>query len=53
MEKTTSDYQDVHLGAHETAVGIRGSADERFATDVEAGIDQQPIAGQFLEGRYE
>ena len=43
-------YQYVHVGEHETAIGLFGSVDNRLSTDIEAGVDDNATAGAGFEG---
>ena len=43
--------QHIHLGPHETPVGVFWSADDGLASDVETCINYNSAAGQFLELR--
>lgn len=40
----------VHPGAHEAGVGVGGGTDDRFAADVERGVDDETAAGSCLKG---
>ena len=42
--------QDVDIGGQEAAIGVGGRVDDRLATDVEAGVDQDRTARPPLEG---
>ena len=50
VEDGLADYQTVHPGAHKTAIGIFRRAYNRFAPDIETGVDQDRTAGSDLEG---
>ncbi len=40
FEHEVFDDEHVHIGGHEASKGLFGGADDRFAPDVEAGVDQ-------------
>ena len=42
-------HENVHIGREETAVGVFRCADDRLATDIEAGIDDDGATGLFRE----
>ncbi len=42
--------QVIHFGPHKTAIGVLRGADDGLAPDVEAGVDDQAIAGALPEG---
>ena len=50
-QQVLTDGKCVHVGHHETTVGIFWSTDDRFATNVEAGIDHDWASGQHVESR--
>ena len=43
-------HEDVHLGAHEAAIGVFRRTDNRLATHIEGGIDDDAISRQALKG---
>src|SRR5262249_27103770 len=42
--------QGIHLGGEETSVGVLRRADDGFATDVEARVDEDRTTGDLVEG---
>jgi len=53
VEEIIIDHEPVHLGTHEASVGIFSCANDRFATQLETGVDHEPASGPFLEGVHE
>lgn len=49
-EEAIADRQGFNLGSHEAAEGVFRCADDRFAADIEAGIDDHRAAGRMFEG---
>src|SRR5205085_3843146 len=49
IEEEVAENEIVHVGSQETAVGVLGSADGRFAADVEGSVDEDRTAGPALE----
>ena len=45
--------QDIHVGGHETTVGVLRGAHDRLTPDIETGVDDHAAAGLFLERRDE
>src|ERR1700730_11723427 len=48
-QQKIAQYKIIHRGAHETAVGVGGRADNRFAAHVERSIDEDTRAGAGLK----
>jgi hypothetical protein len=44
LQKIVAQNQIIHLGIDETAVGVIGSTNDRFAADVKGGIDEHGAA---------
>ncbi len=42
-------YQHVHVGEHETAIGFLGSVDNRLSADIETGVNDNATAGAVFE----
>src|SRR5882724_599518 len=49
VKQARTKHQVVHFRAHETAVGVLRSANNRLATDVEGCVDQNSVTGFPLE----
>ena len=49
VENKIAGHQTVHFGAHETTVCIQRRHDYRFSPYIEAGINDEAIAGQLFE----
>ena len=49
IDEEVAENEIVHVGSQETAVGVLGSADGRFAADVEGSVDEDRTAGPALE----
>ena len=48
-KETIADDENVDLAPHKAAECVLGRADDRLAAHIEAGIDQNRAAGQFLK----
>src|ERR1017187_1962848 len=49
VQQARAEHQVVHLRAHETAVGVLGSANNRLTTYIKGCVDQNPVTGFPLE----
>src|ERR1035438_9485393 len=49
VEQAGAEQQEVHFRAHETAVGVLRSANNRLATNIEGCVDQNSVTGFPLE----
>src|SRR5688572_8513581 len=53
VEYVVAQHESVDLRAHEAPIGVLGCTDNRFATHIERGVDQQAIPGSGLKGLEE
>src|SRR3954469_15600030 len=49
LQQKRLEHQNVHVGAHEAAVGIFRRADDWLASDVERGVDDDRTTGSAVE----
>lgn len=50
LQHAVADHEQIECVAHEAAEGVFGRADDRFAAEVEGGVDQDRAAGLSLGG---
>ena len=49
LKKAVADHKRFDVGAHEATKCVSDCADDRFAADIETGIDQDRTPGELLE----